>query len=166
MAPVVLSMNNVNLQKSMTHLSPEKRHNIANNAASAVRVRGRKRAKIIAVNSPPHSMLIRPTRPIKKPHATSPGSAAIEPNSATKYSQNAASPPTSSSCGVHWIRRVLLTDAVTRGLTTYPLRIDELGFFIEFAILKLDVRFAFDVRVEKDRVVKLTVCKLRIWSLI
>ena len=61
---------------------------------------------------------------------------------------------------------MLLTDAVTRGLTTYPLRIDELGFFIEFAILKLDVRFAFDVRVEKDRVVKLTVCKLRIWSLI
>ena len=74
---------------------------MARSAASAVMASGRKRAKIMAVKSPPHNMFMRPTRPIRNPQATRPGSAAIDPNSATKYSQKAASPPTSSSCGVH-----------------------------------------------------------------
>ena len=80
--------------------SPENRHKMANSAASAENDSGRNRAKIIAVKSPPHSILILPTRPIRKPHATRPGRELIEPRSATKYSQKAASPPTSSSWGV------------------------------------------------------------------
>ena len=79
---------------------PENMHKMASSAASAEKDSGKKRAKIMAVKSPPQSILILPTRPIKKPHATSPGNEDIEPSSATKYSQKAASPPTSSSWGV------------------------------------------------------------------
>ena len=82
---------------------------MVNRAASAFCESGTSRAIISDVNSPVHSIFIRPIRPIIKPQAISPGRALIDPIRATKYSQKAASPLTRSLVGAQaWLLMIWL----------------------------------------------------------